>query len=130
MITCIPCPHPDLPSKMFRVAEGRELCVGKHFSRSYQHSTGHAGSTLQEQEISKTHSKKYTNMLSFYKSQGFPEKACKYITLLLPILSAFPEKRRMASRSLCPPGEKLRRNSCFLNRNFLLNTVSKIRSYH
>lgn len=36
MITCIPGLLTDLPSKHFEVAKVRELCVGKHISKSYQ----------------------------------------------------------------------------------------------
>lgn len=49
--------------------------MGKHFSKSYQ-ATPVAQATLasQEQQLSKTHSKRNTNMLSVKKFLGLPER--------------------------------------------------------
>lgn len=99
--------------------------MGKHFSRSYQHSTGHPGGMLQDQQISKTHSKKYTNMLSFYKSLGFPERRVNTL-LSCSQYSVLSQRRAEWPQGVCVRlVKKLRRNSFFLKRNFLLNTVSK-----
>lgn len=73
--------------------------MGKHFSKSYQ-PTPAAQATLapQEQQLSKTHSKKNTNVLLVNKFLGLPEgKSTHYPTA--PTISAFPKSSRMTLRS-------------------------------